>query len=283
MAGRRGPGGRRGRPARRDSDRQDDGRDPVACSRNGVAHPRRRGRGRAGRRCARRDRRAGGVDRAGGQMPKASVPESAVGADPCGATPVRRRRWCAGSPRSSASTWTRCPAPARAAESRRTTYAPQQLARSRRLGRGSPTRRAKADCGAPDARAPRDAARDLGRGVRLRLGRPHAPPAATVLRACALSLQRVPGAERAARGRRDRPSSSATTSVSPFRPSRASSSRSSATATRVPRRARGRGRAARRGGTRGDAKARGAPRLDLHRHQRGQARGPLPDADRQPP
>ena len=32
-----------------------------------------------------------------------------------------------------------------------------------------------------------------------------------------------------------------------------------------------------------DAEAGGAPRLDVQRHERGQARGTLPDADRQPP
>ena len=53
----RGPGDRRGRPARRDPDRQDDGRDPVAGRGHGDADPGRRGRGRPGRHGARRDRR----------------------------------------------------------------------------------------------------------------------------------------------------------------------------------------------------------------------------------
>ena len=42
-------------------------------------------------------------------------------------------------------------------------------------------------------------------------------------------------------------------------------------------------RRARRAGARGLARGRRAARLDLHRHERGQARRALPDADRQPP
>ena len=42
------------------------------------------------------------------------------------------------------------------------------------------------------------------------------------------------------------------------------------------------GHAPRRGRPRGLAQAGRAPRLDLHRHERRQARGPLPDSDRQP-
>ena len=52
-----GPGDRGGRPARRDRDRQDDGRDPVAGRRRRLEDPRRRRRGRPGRHRARRDRR----------------------------------------------------------------------------------------------------------------------------------------------------------------------------------------------------------------------------------
>ena len=88
----RGPGDRRGRPARRDRDRQDDGRDPLAGGRRRLADPRRGGRGRPGRHGPRRHRR----ERRARRRSRKPVPGTARGAvAPAGgkvrATPLVRR------------------------------------------------------------------------------------------------------------------------------------------------------------------------------------------------
>ena len=105
----------------------------------------------------------------------------------------------------------------------------------------------------------------------------------TVLKACALSLREYPGAERTARRRRDRlpralrPRHRGPDRAGPRRPGRprlrlapdrGAGGRRHAPCRRRPRR---------------DARARGAARLDLHGDERGQARRPLPHADRQLP
>ena len=105
----------------------------------------------------------------------------------------------------------------------------------------------------------------------------------TVLKAAAETLQGVPRAERAARGRRDRV-------PRPLRPRRRRPDRRRARRAGRPRLRLGLGRRARRGGQaprgsrpRRRPQAGGAPRLDVHGHERRQARRAAPDADRQPP
>ena len=103
------------------------------------------------------------------------------------------------------------------------------------------------------------------------------------LRACARVAARVPRAERAARGRRDR-------AARPLRPRRRRPDRAGARRAGRPR-LRRRARvdelaadvSASPSGTGRDAEAGRAPRLDVHRHERGQARRALPDPARQPP
>ncbi len=103
------------------------------------------------------------------------------------------------------------------------------------------------------------------------------------MKACADSLAEYPGAERAPRRRRDplprplrhrRRGPDRRRARRPGRPRRG---------REVRRRARHRDRRPRRARAVGLARGRRAARLDVHGHERGQARRALPDADRQPP
>ena len=235
-------------------------------------HPRRRRRGRPGRDGARRDRRR---ER---PPPRRPVCTSRDGPESSRPGASRRRRSYGGSPASSASTSrpSRRPGPAAASPRHdvRAAAATQvavchKLPEGRRekvRGRPPPDRRA------PDARAPRGPGRHVRRGVRLhdvdlQLLLP------IVLRGDGAVAARVPGAERAARGRRDR-------LPRPLRPRRRRADRPGArrpgrprlrhahrrascatTSTRSPRRR-----------ARGTLDARGAARLDVHRDERRQAR-----------
>ena len=93
--------------------------------------------------------------------------------------------------------------------------------------------RPAADRGAHDARAPRGRRRSPGSRSATSANVDLELLVATTLKAMRALAAGVPGAERAAGGRRDRPASTATTSASPSRPSRGSSCPSSATATRA--------------------------------------------------
>ena len=248
----RGPGDRRGRPARRDPDRQDDGGDPVARGRHGLADPRRRGRGRPGRHRARRDRRRRALPSRRDRRP--SGPRRAPRADGAKvrATPlVRRLAQELGVDLENVSG---------TGPGGRVTEADVRggrRGRSRRPseGRREPLRGVRR----ADRRAHGAGAREIPAVTwveecdfaRVDLG----SSSPTVLKACRGVAARVPRAERAARGRRDRASSTATTSASrsdragPRRPGRArlrlALDRGDRRGGRAPRR--GRARAARSG------------------------------------
>ena len=271
------------------ADRQDDGRDPLAGRGQGRADPRRGGRGRAGRDGARRDRRRrrrSRVDAAGaaGRPDESSPRSSRAAAAGASGDPARAqdRAGAGGRPRDGRA------APARAAGSpRRTSAAPRRSPGTRPAGGGTPraaARRAAADRRAHDARAPRGAAGHLRRGVRLQRASTCARLVPTVLQAVARSRcsefpelnARLEGDEIVYLDRYDL--------GSPSRPTRGSSSRSCAAATRA-RSTSSRAEVARlaegaRAGTLAPEELRGST---FTRHERRQARRPLRDAARQPP
>ena len=187
-----GPGDRRGRPAGRDPDRQDDGRDPVARAGHGDADPRRRGRGRAGRHGARRHRRRGRPLARPQPRPRTRPSSGPRGGRPAhgprpgdaARAPDRPELGVDLATRDGTGPGGRITEEDVAARRRRRAPAARGAARAA-------ARRAPADRRAPDARPPRGAGRHLGRGVRLHRRRP-ARSSRLVLRASALSLQEFP-------------------------------------------------------------------------------------------
>ena len=171
-----GPGDRRGRPAGRGADRQDDGRDPLAGGRQGRADPGLRGRRRAGRNGARRDRR--GRRRARRRSAADPQPDS-TGPRPrdrhrdrgpngtCPRDAARSGGWL----RSSASTsmTVEGTGPAGTGDRGRRRAGPRRgrprdtVRRTARAAARRPPPRRRAH----EPRPPRGAARHLGRGVRL--------------------------------------------------------------------------------------------------------------------
>ena len=283
LARRGGPGDRRGRPARRGADRQDDGRDPLA------------GGGKVARILVAEgdvvpvgtvlvvigeDGTAPAAEEQQRGEPAASVPATAQGqsARAVASRDVSgRRRSFAAWPQElgvDLSSVAGTGPGGRDHGGRRPRAAPGTVPGQGQEGRREPLRGVRRlDRRAHGARAPRGAAGDLGRGVRLHGRRAQAARpdrrSRRSPRACG-----VPRAERAARGRRDR-------LPRPLRPRRRRPDRPGPRRPGRPRlrprsrrRARRRGRAPRRGRARRDAQARGAARLDLHGHERGQARWP---------
>ena len=281
-----GPGDRRGRPARRGADRQGDGRDPVAGGREGRADPRRGGRGRRGRDGARRDRRrrrrfAPRPDRAqdARRRSREARRRRAPKGGPVRATPLVRRIAAELGVDLAVVTGTRAAGPDH--RGRRARALPAVQVRS----------------AAPEGDAIRCAA--CSRVIAEHLTRAHREvPAVTWVEECDFSgvdleaaraarpprgarvAAGVPGAERPPRGRRDR-------LARPLRPRRRRPDRAGARRPGRPRLRHALGRRARRRGAtarprrRGrDAQAGGAARLDVHGHERRQARRPVRDADR---